>query len=177
MLSTERLIIRPFQKNDYRDLHDYLSLKEIYQFERGEPISIKKAKQFASEWSKGKNFWAVTLKDDSKKLIGQISFFPTKPDSFKTWEIGFIFNPAYQNKGYATEGTRALINYAFTKLDAHRIIAHCSPENFPSWKVLEKCGMKKEGLAKQDFYLRDDDKGQPIWLDSYAYAILAEDYL
>ena len=161
-------------ESDYQDLHEYLSREETYRFERGEPISLDKAKEFAREWAKGTNFWAATL-NENKKLIGHVSFFPERPEVFKTWQLGYIFNPAYHNKGYASEASLAVIKYAFTKLGAHRIVAHCSPDNVASWKVLEKCGMKREGLARQDFLLRDDENGKPIWLDSYDYAILAED--
>jgi len=176
MLSTERLIIRPFLASDYVDLHEYLSLKETYQFEPGEPISLKEAKKIASQRAKGKDFWAVTLKDN-KKLIGHISFIQTEPKFFLTWEIGYIFNPVFQNKGYASEAVGAIIKYAFTKLGAHRIVGHCTPENIPSWRVLEKCGMKWEGLLRENIFFRKDRNGKPHWLDSYVYAILAEDLI
>jgi [ribosomal protein S5]-alanine N-acetyltransferase len=176
MISTQRLIIRPFLETDYQDLYDYLSRKETYRFERGEPISLEKAKEFAHDWSKGTNFWAATLKA-SGKLIGQISLFPERPAVFKTWQIGYIFNPDFQNMGYASEATPAVIKYTFAELGAHRIVAYCSPDNIPSWKVMEKCGMKKEGLSRKDFILRDDENGKPVWLDSYIYSILDEDML
>jgi ribosomal-protein-alanine N-acetyltransferase len=176
MISTERLIIRPFQESDYRDIHEYMSAPETYIFERGKPLTLKETKKFCVEFT-GKTkpgFWAATLKD-SKKLIGQVSFFAAGPEFLCTWEIGYIFNPAYQNKGYASEATRAVIKHAFTESGVHRIIGHCSPENIPSWKVLEKCGMKREGLLRKNFLLREDASGNPIWLDSYEYAIIDED--
>jgi len=166
VLTTERLIIRPFQEDDYKNLHEYLSLKETYRFEPGKPISIEEAKKLCLERSKRTGFWAVTLKDGNKKLIGHVSFIQTEPKFFLTWEIGFIFNPAYQGKGYAS---------AFSKLGAHRVVGYCSPENIPSWKVLEKCGMKREGLRRKNAFFRKDKDGQPLWMDSYEYAILAED--
>jgi ribosomal-protein-alanine N-acetyltransferase len=175
VISTERLVIRPFQKSDYQDLYEYLSLPETYRFETGKPISLNKAKKFCKERAKGTNFWAATLKD-SKKLIGHISLFAAGPKFLRTWEIGYIFNPSFQNKGYASEAAQAIIKYAFTELGAHRIVGHCSPDNIPSWKVLEKCGMKREGLLKKNFLLRNDTSGYPIWLDSYEYAILEEDF-
>lgn len=177
MLSTERLLIRPFLESDYKDLHEYLSLKETYQFEPGEPISIEEAKRLASERAKGIDFWAVILKDNKKKLIGHISFIQTEPKHFLTWEIGFIFNPAFQGKGYATEASRTLINYAFTELGTHRVVAFCSTENIASWKVLEKCGMKREGFLRKNVFFHKDGNGKPYWLDSYEYAILAEDFI
>jgi ribosomal-protein-alanine N-acetyltransferase len=175
VLTTERLIIRPFLENDYIDLHEYLSLKETYRFEPGEPISIEEAKKLCLERAKRMGFWAVTLKDGNKKLIGHVSFIQTEPKFLLTWEIGFIFNPTFQNKGYASEAARAIVNYAFAKLGAHRVVGYCSPENIPSWKVLEKCGMKREGLRRKNAFFRKDKDGRPLWMDSYEYAILAED--
>jgi len=176
MLTTERLIVRPFSANDYQDLYEYLSLKETYRFEPGEPVSLEEAKKISAERARGMDFWAVTLKDKNDKLIGHISFIQTEPRHFLTREIGFIFNPAFQNKGYATEAARSLIAYAFRELGAHRVVGYCSPENTPSWRVLEKCGMKREGLQRKSAFFRKDEDGNPIWLDSYAYAILAEDF-
>ena len=175
MLSTERLRIRRFLEDDYKDLYDYLSLEETYKYEPGKPISIEEAKRIASDRAKGIGFWAITLKDNDKKLIGHVSFIQMEPKFFLTWEIGFIFNPAYQGKGYASESSRALINYSFTKLGAHRVVGYCSTENIASWKVLEKCGMKREGLRRKNAFFRKDKDGQPLWMDSYEYAILAED--
>jgi len=175
MLTTERLIIRPFLESDYKDLHEYLSLKETYRFEPGDPITLEVAKKLCVERAKGTNFWAAVLKENNK-LIGHVSFFQTEPIFFLTWEIGYIFNPAYQNKGYATEAARAIVNHAFKELGAHRVIGCCNPENVPSWKVLEKCGMRREGYFRKKAFFRRNEHGEPLWFDSYEYAVLAEDY-
>jgi ribosomal-protein-alanine N-acetyltransferase len=176
VLTTERLVIRPFLKSDYDDLYEYLSLPEIYRFEHGKPLSLQEAKKECRKRAKSNFFWAATIKDGPKKLIGHVSFYQIEPKFFLTWEIGYIFNPVFQNKGYATEASRAIIKYAFTELGTHRVVAHCSPENTPSWKVLENCGMKREGLARKNFLIRNDENGNPVWLDSYQYAILEEDF-
>jgi RimJ/RimL family protein N-acetyltransferase len=176
MLETERLIIRPFRESDYADLFEYLSIKETYRFEPGEPVSMEEAKEYAKKRSNSVNWWAATLKNDTRdKLIGHISLFQTEPKVLRTWEIGYIFNPAFQNKGYASEAAYAVIKHVFEKLNAHRIIAHCSPENIPSRKVLEKCGMTREGLQRKNVFFRTDDEGNPLWFDSFDYAILADD--
>jgi ribosomal-protein-alanine N-acetyltransferase len=175
MIETERLIVRPFLENDYKELHEYLSLPEIYRFERGEPISLKQAKKITRDWAKGENFWAAILKEN-KKLVGHLSFFPEGFPDFKTWQVGYIFHPKYQNKGYATETTQAIIKYAFSELGAHRIVIHCSPDNIASWKTAEKCGLRREGLEKKNF-LHPDENDKPVWFDSYIYAILDEEFV
>ncbi|MGD9143114.1 MAG: GNAT family N-acetyltransferase [Dehalococcoidia bacterium] len=176
MLTTERLIIRQFREDDYQDLYEYLSLNETYRFEPGEPVSPDEAKNICKDRAKGTEFWAATLKEN-EKLIGHVSFIRTEPELLFTWEIGFIFNPAFQNKGYATEASRALIDYAFSQLSAHRVVGFCSTENIPSWKVLEKCGMRREGMLRQNVFFHNDENGNPVWFDSYAYGIIAEDFL
>ncbi len=55
-----------------------------------------------------------------------------------TYEIGWVFNPDYYNKGYASEAAQALLNYGFKDMQLHRIIATCQPQNIASYKVMEK---------------------------------------
>jgi ribosomal-protein-alanine N-acetyltransferase len=176
MLETDRLIVRPFRESDYADLFEYLSLEETYRFEPGNPVSPEEAKEIALKRSDSVNWWAVTLKDNTNhKLIGHISLFQTEPEVFRAWEIGYIFNPEYHNRGYATEACRAVIDYVFTNLDAHRIVANCNPENRASWRVLEKCGLTREATRRKNAFFRTDENGDPIWFDSFEYAILADD--
>lgn len=109
-------------------------------------------------------------------MIGHISFIQAEPKHFLTWEIGYIFNPAFQRKGYCTEASRALIEYAFAKLGAHRIVGYCDQKNEASWRVLEKCDMRCEGALRKNVYFHLDENWKPRWADSYSYAMLEEDY-
>ena len=58
----------------------------------------------------------------------------------------------------------------------HRVFAECDPRNIPSWKLLEKNGLQCEAYFKQNIYFHKDTNGNPIWKDTFAYAITAEDY-
>jgi RimJ/RimL family protein N-acetyltransferase len=70
---------------------------------------------------------------------------------------------------------KRIIDYAFADLNAHKIIAHCNPQNIKSWKLLERAEMKREGLLKQNVYFRKDKQCKPIWQDTYEYGILNHD--
>lgn len=175
MLKTERLIIRFFREADGDDLYEYMSLEETYRFEPGNPVSREDSGKIASERASGENFLAVTLKENGK-LIGHISLFPSGSEQFNTREIGYIFNPVFQNQGYCTEAVRAVIRYAFNELQIHRIVAFCSPENIPSWRVMEKCGLRQEALYHKNAFFRTDRNGNPVWFDSFEYAILKTDF-
>ncbi len=175
MLETQRLFIRRFHSEDSNDLYEYLSLPEIYCFEPGDPITLQQARDLCLERSKGNSFYAVEVKQEHK-MIGHLYFEQTRPSEFMTWELGYIFNPKYQRKGYCTEASRRLIEYGFQDLHAHRITAFCNPRNIASWHVLEKLGLKREGYFKEKAFFRRDEENRPMWHDCYAYGILDKDY-
>jgi len=174
LIETKRLIIRYHHPEDWKDLFEYLSLPETYVFEPGNPISIEEVKIISIERSKGKSFFPVILKDQNK-MIGHLYFQQIEPIEFMTWELGYIFNPKYHNQGYATEACKGIIKFGFTEYHAHKIVAFCNPKNIPSWKVLEKIGMRKEGHFKEKAFFRRDKDNNPIWHDCYAYGLLAEE--
>ena len=174
MIETNNLVIRKFKDTDYRDLYQYLSNPEIYVFEPGKPVSLSEAEKLTIERAKGSCFYAVVLKEN-KKMIGHLYFRQIDPEIMMTWELGFIFNPSYQRKGYAFEAARALVEYAFQNYETHRIMARCDPGNHASWKLLEKVGFRREGHFKQFVTFRNDESGNPIWHDTYEYGLLKED--
>ena len=175
MLETERLLLRKFRREDSNDLFEYLSSPEIYRFEPGDPITIEQSRMLCIERSRGNNFFAVETKLQHK-VIGHLYFEQIQPSEFMTWDLGYIFNPKYQGKGYCTEASRRIIEYGFHDLHAHRITAFCDPQNPASWRVLEKLGLKREGFFKEKAFFRRDEENKPIWHDCYAYGILDKDY-
>ena len=171
-IKTKRLSIKNFMENDYHDLYEYLSDKETYIFEPGEPITIEIAKNLCKERAKNNKFLAVHLKN---KVIGHIYFAQIEPKKLMTWETGFIFNKKYQGKGYAAESLKAIIEYGFKNMNIHKITAHCNPKNVSSWKLLERVKMKREGKSRKNIYFKKDEKGNSIWLDTYEYGLLRND--
>lgn len=171
-IETERLIIRSFREDDWKDLYEYLSNENVVRFEPYGVFTEEDCRREAVHRSGNQAFRAVCLKD-SHKLIGNLYF---EAMEFNTWELGYVFNGKYHHQGYAAESARALINYAFTELSARRIIAMCNPENTPSWKLLESLNFRREGHLIQNIYFKKDSQDRPIWLDTYEYGILATEW-
>lgn len=174
MISSNRLTIRPFTARDAEDLYEYLSDPAIYRFEPGEPVDVDRAVQLAQERARATDFWAIELTEISK-MIGHIYFKQIEPTELRTWELGYIVNPAYQKRGYATEATAALLRTALQEKQIHRVFAHCNPENPASWKVLERVGLRREGLFRKNIFFRRGPDGEGLWTDTYEYAILKEE--
>ncbi|MGP9650781.1 GNAT family N-acetyltransferase [Glutamicibacter sp. AOP38-B1-38] len=86
-------------------------------------------------------------------------------------EIGWSLNPEYGGLGYATEAVCGVIDLCFGQLGLRRVIAECFAANEPSWRLMERIGMRREGYSKRDALHRD---GQ--WLDGMGYALLAEEW-
>lgn len=70
-----------------------------------------------------------------------------------------------------TEAFGEVLRFAFQRLGINRVEARCSPENIGSYRVMEKCGMRYEGL------LRQHDKPKGKFQDRKLYAILREEWL
>ena len=87
--------------------------------------------------------------------------------------MGYIINANFQRKGYAAEVLVAVIRQAF-RTGVHRIYAECDPQNERSWRLLEKVGFKREAHFRKNLYFHQDSEGNPIWKDTYVYALLNE---
>ena len=175
VLESERLILRAFKPEDEGDLHEYLSREEVVRFEPYGVHNEAESKAEALRRSTDPAFWAVCLKD-SGKLIGNLYFQQQQPQEFGTWELGYVFNNEFQGCGYAAEACRRLLEYGFTVLQIRRVTAHCSSDNSPSWRLLERLGLRREGHLLQNVYFKSDEQGLPIWYDSYAYALLESEW-
>ena len=165
---TERLTIRRFIYTDWLDLHDYLSDPEVVRFEPYEPFDCEASKAECKRRSKDPSFWAVELKSEHK-VIGNIYF---ARGDFETCELGYVFNRAYWRMGYAKEACRALIDHAFSMLGVHRVVAMCNPANESSWRLMESLGMRREAVHMQNIWFKKDENGEPVWQDTYEYAVL-----
>ncbi|MBB6714868.1 GNAT family N-acetyltransferase [Clostridium gasigenes] len=175
ILETERLIIRRFSAEDWKALYEYLSQKSVVKYEPYDVYNEDASKQEAIYRSQNDAFWAVCLKENNK-LIGNVYFQQQGPKEFLTWEIGYVFNPAYYGKGYATEACKRVLKYGFEQLGAHRVIGKCNPENTPSSRLLERLLMIREGHFRKPAYFKKTIDGKAIWHDAYQYSILEEDW-
>ena len=86
-------------------------------------------------------------------------------------EIGYVLDPAYAGQGYATEAVREELRICFEDLGVRRVIAQCFADNVPSWRLMERVGMRREQHTKKDSLHRNGE-----WLDGMMYALLADEW-
>ncbi|MCE4956818.1 GNAT family N-acetyltransferase [Macrococcoides caseolyticum] len=94
----------------------------------------------------------------------------TVNNKHKKGEIGYMIHPDYWGKGIATQAAKDLIRYGFDDLSLNRIYAVTDVRNNGSIRVLEKCGLQREGHMRQDKIVRGNFR------DSYMYSLLRFEY-
>ncbi len=176
VIDAQRVYIRRFRPTDAEDLYDYLSREEVVRFEPYPVFTRQQCDMEAAERSDNYAMLAVCLKS-TNKVIGNLYFEKIEPENVMTWELGYVFNSDYWNKGYANEACSALLEYAFNTLGAHRIVAMCNPKNVASWKLLERLKFRREGHLVKNMYFNTNADGKPMWNDTYTYAMLGVEYL
>lgn len=86
-------------------------------------------------------------------------------------ELGWVFTPEQGGNGLATEAVEEVLRICFEDLGLRRVVADCFDGNEPSWRLMERVGMRREGHAVRESLHREHG-----WLDRYSYALLADDW-
>jgi [ribosomal protein S5]-alanine N-acetyltransferase len=153
-LTTERLILRPLVLADAPVIQQLAGRREIADTTISIPHPY--SEQLAKDWiaahpdayaqSKGVTF-GVELAEH-KQLIGAVGLREIDQEHSQA-EMGFWIGINWWGNGYATEAAKSVIRYGFEELSLNRIYAHHMVRNPASGRVLEKVGMKREGLLRQ----------------------------
>ncbi|UNK17208.1 GNAT family N-acetyltransferase [Paenibacillus sp. N3/727] len=172
---TERLVIRPYRNDDYKNW--------LYQYESRMP-SQHKYDEGIIDMSICTEDWFIQLVEKQQQLakndtayvfgvfrkednshIGVIDFTTLMRDDFHWARFGYTIHNQFWKKGYGKESVKETIKLAFEKLDYHRIEAHINMDNNPSIKLAESVGMVYECVRKGFIYEFDE------WSDNTVYYI------
>lgn len=145
VLSTERLTLRPLQRDDAAALHAWLSDPQVMRYWSTLPHkdmaeTIRWVELSLKEMAAGNaHDHAVLL---NGRMIGRVTFWQGD-------EIGFFFDPAHWGRGYAREAIIAFCAYGFDTLGFDQITADVDPDNAASLAVLERVGFTRIGFAER----------------------------
>jgi len=147
-METERLILRKAVKNDAADMLEYAGDEETLKYNvwKGAKTIEENVKSIVDFHWPNPGVWVIELKE-SQKCIGVIDI-RIKPEH-ENGSFGFVLNRNYWNKGYMTEVLSEILELCFDKLDLNRVEASHIVGNEGSGRVMQKCGMKLEGVSVQ----------------------------
>jgi len=164
VLETARLVLRPHRPEDLEAQAKAMGDPDVVRHLGGTPFSREDTWRrllcAPGLWNLlGYGYWVVAARDDGRYL-GQLGFADFKREMMPAIEglpeMGWIFTPAAQGQGYATEAGLAALAWADEVLQAPEITAIIDAENAPSIRVAEKCGFNENEPATY--------RGEPILL-------------
>ena len=173
-LETPRLRLRKMRMRDAQDLYEWSSDTEVAKYvlwEAHRDIGETRAylRYVRSLYRRGlPASWGIELKETGKVIgtIGIMAWFP----EYRSAEVGYSLGKAWWHQGYAAEALKCLMDFLFTRMDLNRVEAQCDVRNPNSARVMEKCGMRREGVLRQRVF----NKGEAV--DVALYAALASDF-
>ncbi|MFF3457300.1 GNAT family N-acetyltransferase [Streptomyces sp. NPDC002730] len=147
-LVTDRLALRPFSEADVDHLLDLDNDPEVMRFINGgrpttrEAVRAESLPRFLRHYPciDNRAFWAAEERT-TKEFLGWFVFRPLDVHSSAVVELGYRLGRAAWGRGYATEGSRALIHKGFSELGVERVVANTMTANARSRRVMEKAGL------------------------------------
>ena len=97
--------------------------------------------------------FVVFMRDDPERMIASVNLFNIVRSIFSAAILGYSVDAQVEGRGIGTEAVGAVINYVFTELRLHRVMANYNPINERSAKLLEKLGFEREGHARDYLFL------------------------
>ncbi|HVZ45859.1 MAG TPA: GNAT family N-acetyltransferase [Ramlibacter sp.] len=147
-LQTDRLLLRMFREEDLAAYAQICADPEVMRF-LGNGNVLDRAQTwgqiawFLGHWAlRGYGMWAVEERATGE-LVGRIGFID--PEGWPGFELGWTLRRSSWGMGFATEGAKRALQYAFEALGRDRVISLVRPLNAPSIKVAERIGERLEG--------------------------------
>lgn len=175
ILETDRLILRKLTIEDAADLFEYASEPEVSRFLPWEKHRTSHdTEEFirsAIESYESSHLapWGIALRSNNK-LIGTIDFVRWLPNHFRA-EIGFVLSNRYWGQGLTLEATKRVVRFGFERMELQKIEAQSMIENVQSQRVLQKLGMRFEGVLRNHWWIKDQFR------DTVQYSMLKNEYL
>jgi aminoglycoside 6'-N-acetyltransferase len=175
-LESERLLIRVVRVADLDDVTAYQSRADVATFlpfgprDRAELAALLPTRAARARLSDDGDALqlSLVLRTDGA-VIGEL-YLAIESRAQACVEVGWMLHPDHGGRGYATEGARALLAFAFGTLGAHRAVARIHPGNGASARLCERLGMRREARLVENLWAKGG------WQDSVIYALLAREW-
>lgn len=175
-IESERLILRRFEACDLAPFMAYRNDPEVARYQSWDSFDEHEARAFIGEMASarlgapGEWFQFAIESKATGGLIGDCALRVDEQESFGA-EVGFTLAREHQGRGFASEAVALLLNYAFDDLGLHRVVAIADCRNTPSWALLDRIGMRREGHFLENVWFKGE------WADEYLYAVLKDEWL
>ena len=106
-------------------------------------------RELAADWMARKCFFIGMFEKATGEWAGQVYVGPTNWE-LPEFAVGYVADVNHEGKGYVSEAVTAVLGMLFRDMGAHRVRSECSENNTRSWRLLERCGFKREGHLREN---------------------------
>jgi RimJ/RimL family protein N-acetyltransferase len=172
-LATERLTLNDFNLDEGERVAQMAGDRRVFEMTSGIPHPYEPLQ--ATEWISGhavqakkhNYIFAIRLKEN-QQLIGCVNVAVNRRHDSGC--LGYWIGPEHWGRGYGTEAVRRVIQFAFEEKFVNKVWAQHKAKNIASGRLMEKCGMKTEGIMREHF------KGEDSFEDLVFKSILKSEY-
>lgn len=182
-LRTERLEIRPCTVDDLDALWEYRRLPEVNRWLGRAPDTVEAFRDTYRDADRLSTTFVVCRQpadSNASAIIGDLMIRVgdawaqaevAEQAKGTEAELGWVLAPAHTGQGYAAEAVSAVIDLCFGTLGLRRVHAGCFAANEPSWRLMERLGMRREEFSRGTALHRSGE-----WLDGMNYGLLADEW-
>ncbi len=173
-LETNRLTLRAMHVKDAADMYDYAKDPEVTKYLLWRPhpnvdYTKKYLEYLAGRYRIGAHYEWAMIDKATGHMIGTCGFASIDCHNNRA-ELGYVLHPDHRGKGLVTEAARRVLRFGFSVLNLNRIEARYMIENTASRRVMEKLGMRFEGVTRDAMLVKG------LYRDIGTYAILAKEF-
>ncbi len=175
-LLTDRLVLRPFAEADLGYIEDVMQRPEVVRYlywdtlGHDESVALLERRMRADLLMQPGDqlVLAVELRE-TRQVIGDV-MLGWAGSGHQQGEVGYIFHPDFQGKGYASEAVLATLQFGFDTVGLHRVIGRCDARNTGSARLMERIGMRWEA------HLIENEWFKGVWSSELIYALLDQEW-
>lgn len=175
-LKTSRLTVRRFRASDATAFAAYRNDPEVERYQGWESCTDPEARDFIASLAKlspgepERWFQFAIEESETGELAGDCGLYCFDKDAAQA-ELGFTLASAHQRRGYAHEAMMAVLEYAFGRLEVHRVHSVTDERNYPAQALLENLGFRIEGRFRENLWFKGE------WASERVYAMLREEWM
>jgi len=180
-IETERLYLRAYKAGDGPMYYaaGMRNRAHLAQFEAGNILLHLKnedhaeavVRELAADWIARTYFFIGIFEKESSEWAGQV-FVAATDWELPEFTIGYVADVHFEGKGVVSEAVHGVLEMLFRDLGAHRVKSDCHEYNTRSWRLLERCGFKREGHLRENKRNADGS-----FHGDFLYGLLQQEYL
>jgi len=179
---TARLVLRPPRPSDVPELRrllranaDHLRPWEPAPTPGEDPTSLtvvsNRVARHRRDWKRDHSYaLLVTLRAPGEPIVGRVTLGGVLRGAFQNSYLGYWIDREQQRRGLMTEAVGGALAFAFGAARLHRVQVAIMPRNAPSLRVMEKVGVRREGVAERYLAIAG------TWEDHVLFAITADEW-